>query len=39
MQKEIADYNNNAEALAFAQEEAERAASGRRQTTPVGAPI
>jgi hypothetical protein len=38
MQKEIADYNNNAEALAFAQEEAERAASGRRQTTPVGAP-
>jgi hypothetical protein len=38
MQKEIADYNNNAEALAFAREEAERAASGHRQTAPAGAP-
>ena len=28
MQKEITDYNTNAEALAFAREEAERAATG-----------
>ena len=38
MQKEIADYNNNAEAQAFAREEAERAASGHRQTASGGAP-
>ena len=38
MQKEIADYNNNAEALAFAREEAERAAGGEKQTATAGAP-
>jgi uncharacterized membrane protein (DUF106 family) len=39
MQKEIADYNNNAEAMAFAREEAERAAaSGKKQTAAAGAP-
>ena len=39
MQKEIADYNNNAEAQAFAREEAARAtASGKKQTAAAGAP-
>ena len=38
MQKEIADYNNNAEALAFAREEAERTAASGKQTASAGAP-
>ena len=40
MQKEITDYKANAEMRAFAREEAERAASGRRQkqTAAAGAP-
>jgi hypothetical protein len=38
MQKEIADYNNNAEALAFAREQAERSAAGEKQTASAGVP-
>ena len=38
MQKEITDYNNNAEALAFAREEAERTAASGKQTASAGAP-
>jgi hypothetical protein len=37
MQKEIADYNNNAEAMAFAREEAERASATAKQTAAAGA--
>jgi len=38
MQKEITDYNNNAEALALAREEAERTAASGKQTASAGAP-